>query len=146
MTLKDKFNGKEEHRTAPRAPTPHQIWHESERRELACANGTCQPGRFGVTSNVRSIFWELPYWKVKVANIKHDVYKHLCCIVICVFCRYNVCLPVCAQVLLVRHLFDPMHILKNVSSEIMDHVMGVKDGVATRKDLEAAGCKRLNGG
>lgn len=35
-----------------------------------------------------------------------------------------------------------MHILKNVSSEVIEHVMGLKDSVAARKDLEVAGTKQ----
>lgn len=35
-----------------------------------------------------------------------------------------------------------MHILKNVSTKVMDHVMGLKDSVAAKKDLQVAGSKQ----
>lgn len=35
-----------------------------------------------------------------------------------------------------------MYILKNVSSEVIEYVMGLKDSVAVRKDLEVAGIKQ----
>lgn len=41
----------------------------------------------------------------------------------------------------IRHLLDPMHVLKSVSMLLMDYMLGFKDNVAARKDLEASRTK-----
>lgn len=38
--------------------------------------------------------------------------------------------------LLINHLLDPMHIFKNVSQLIWDHITGKRDSIGCRKDLE----------
>lgn len=45
------------------------------------------------------------------------------------------------QKLLIRHLLDSMHIVKNVSTQVMEQ-LGLQDTTAARKDLQEAGCKR----
>jgi hypothetical protein len=39
----------------------------------------------------------------------------------------------------VNHLLDPMHIFKNVTSSIFDHLIGSKDSLAIREDLQSIG-------
>ena len=44
--------------------------------------------------------------------------------------------------LLINHLLDPMHIFKNVGESLWNHIIGIKDNSAARKDLQAADVKR----
>ena len=39
----------------------------------------------------------------------------------------------------IRHTLDVMHVERNVSSNVLKHVMGEKDTVAGRRDMEEAG-------
>ena len=43
------------------------------------------------------------------------------------------------QLLPIRHTLDVMHVERNVSNNILKHIMGEKDSVAGRRDMEEAG-------
>ena len=44
--------------------------------------------------------------------------------------------------LLVPHYLDPMHIFKNVSKSLLDHLFGEKDNIAPRLDLQLSNTKQ----
>jgi hypothetical protein len=39
----------------------------------------------------------------------------------------------------INHLLDPMHIFKNVATTVWEHMMGVRDSLAIRMDLQCCG-------
>ena len=41
------------------------------------------------------------------------------------------------HLLKINHLLDPMHIFKNVASSLWDHMIGLKDSIGIRMDLQS---------
>jgi len=46
------------------------------------------------------------------------------------------------QRLLIRHTLDVMHCEKNIAENLLNTLLGLKDGPAVRKDMKEGGCKR----
>ncbi|CAN6708856.1 unnamed protein product [Malus baccata var. baccata] len=117
------FNGRREHRSAPRQWTGLQCLEELCTLRFTFGkpkkNASVGQRRKRTSSSIsgnsqwkkKSIFYELPYW------------KHL----------------------LIRHNLDVMHIKKNICDSVVGTLLGIeksKDGLAARADLEVLNIRR----
>ena len=107
----------------------NKVIYENHHRFLPCDHPLFKPSSRGIPPHPMSIGdWEV-YWNGVMEN-KGEPPKGIS--------RYSIFfrLPYWRH-LKVNHLLDPMHIFKNVASNIWDHLIGARDSLRAREDLKS---------
>lgn len=149
------FGNETESRAKPNRPTTTEILERAAQYKIwleagNAAGGELDPSRWHGVKRA-SCFFELPYFKVGLQYV-HTSHILLCMIEYMGFHLQGVFVTFgCASTLtpltnfvqyfLVRHCTDAMHVEKNVCENVVKTILGEKDTIASRRDMEATGVR-----